>query len=140
METGWSSLAELTIDATGMILGRLASTAAQRLKDGDTVHIVNAEQAVVSGRPEDVYEKYRGRRERGNRDHGPNFPTAPDRIVKRTIRGMIPDGPDGRDMLSHLKTYRGNPEGREADEVDVKTVSDLAGQNAVSIEKVSQNI
>ncbi len=133
-------MAELTIDASGMILGRLASTAAQRLKDGDTVHIVNAEQAVVSGRPEDVYDKYRGRRERGSRDHGPNFPKAPDRIVKRTVRGMLPGGPDGREMLERLRTYRGNPDGRETDAVDVKTVDDLAGKNAVSIEKVSQNI
>lgn len=133
-------MAEHVIDADGMILGRLATHVAQRLTDGDTVHVVNAERAVVTGRADAVYEDYRARRKRGSRDHGPNFPKAPDRIVKRTVRGMLPKNAEGREALKRLRTYRGNPQEREAAETDVKTVDDLAGSNAVTIEKISQNI
>ncbi len=130
----------MIIDATDMILGRLATTAAQQAKDGEEVHIVNAEQAVVSGRAEDVYEKYRERRERGNREHGPRFPKAPERIVKRTVRGMLPDGQDGRDALERLRTYRGNPDDLEADAVDVKTAADLAGNRYVTVADIADHI
>lgn len=130
----------MIIDADGTVLGRMASTAAAALKDGEEVHIVNAEKAVVTGRPEDTYERYRGKRERGNRDHGPHYPKAPDRIVKRTIKGMLPKSNDGRDMGKRLRTYRGNPDDLDADDVDVKTVDDLAGSRYVTIEEISDHI
>lgn len=128
------------IDAEGLVLGRLASHAAERVKDGDEIDIINAEQAVVSGTPEDVFERYRERREKGSKESGPRFPQAPDRIVKRTVRGMLPNGADGREAFKRLTVYRGNPDDREADDTGVKSVHDLEGRKHVSIEEISQNI
>lgn len=130
----------VTIDADNAILGRLASTAAQELKDGEEVHIVNAEQAVVSGERDDIYEKYRGKRNAGTKESGPRFPKAPERIVKRTVRGMLPNGPDGREAFKRLRTYRGNPEDRDADDITVKTGDELRHREYVTVEDISNHI
>lgn len=130
----------VVIDADGKILGRLASQAAQQLKDGDEVYIVNAEQAVVTGRREQTFEEYRERHERGNRDHGPYYPKAPDKILKRTIKGMLPDGHDGREAFKRLRTYTGNPEDLDADGDGVKSVADLQGGEYATLQEISDNM
>ncbi|MFB6166682.1 MAG: 50S ribosomal protein L13 [Candidatus Nanohaloarchaea archaeon] len=129
-----------TFDAEGKVLGRLASQVSRRLKEGEEVRIVNSEKAVVTGDREEVYEKYRERREKGSRESGPRFPKAPERIVKRTVRGMLSEGADGREAFKNLKTYRGNPEDLETSENGVKTVEDLERRNAVTVEEISNNI
>lgn len=130
----------VVIDANGTILGRMATTAAQYLKEGEDVEIINAEKAVVTGRKEDVFEKYTAKRERGSRDHGPYYPKAPDRIVKKTITGMLPKNNDGREVSKRLRTYRGNPDGLDADAADLKTTADLKGREYVSIEEISAHM
>lgn len=129
-----------TLDAEGRILGRLASRIAETLKDGGDVEVVNAENAVVSGDPENVFQKYRERREGGTRESGPRFPKAPERILKRTVRGMLPDNADGRQAFKRLKTYRGNPDDAETVEADIKTVDDLQRRENVTLEEISHNI
>lgn len=135
-------MSELVVDADGRILGRLAASIAQRLKDGDTVHVVNAEEAIVTGEREAVFEDYRQKRERGNRDHGPYFPKAPDRILKRTVKGMLPDSDDGREAFKRLKTYSGTPDGLDADEteLDVRSASDLQGSEYVSLQEITNHM
>lgn len=128
------------IDAEGRILGRLASYAAEKVVEGEEVDIVNAEKAVVSGAPDEVFERYRGRRKRGSRESGPRFPKAPERIVKRTVRGMLPKGSSGKEAFKRLKTHRGNPGGLEPGDNDVKTVEDLKGRKHVTLEEISENI
>src|SRR5665647_3512969 len=79
------------IDANGLILGRLASTVAKQLLSGDDkIYIVNAEKAIISGSKAATLREYRETRERGATEFGPYFPKRPDRILKRTIRGMLP--------------------------------------------------
>ncbi|MDY6773868.1 MAG: 50S ribosomal protein L13 [Candidatus Nanohaloarchaea archaeon] len=129
-----------TVDAEGKILGRLASYAAEKVKDGEELNIVNSEKAVISGTPEQVFGDYRERRERGSKEKGPRYPKAPERILKRTVKGMLPDNADGREAFKRLKTYRGNPEGRETEELDVKTVEELEGRKHVTLEQVSEKI
>lgn len=101
------------IDGNGLILGRLASTVAKRLlteKEKEIV-IVNAEGVVISGSKEQIFKEYKSRRDRGSPEKGPYYPKMPDRIVKRTIRGMLPYKQEkGREALSRLKVYLGVPE------------------------------
>ncbi len=101
------------IDGEGHILGRLASEVAKRLLQDENkrIVIVNAERVVVSGSKENLIEEYRRRKVRGSREKGPYFPKMPDRVLRRTIRGMLPyKRPRGRDALSRLKVYIGIPE------------------------------
>ncbi|WP_292465247.1 50S ribosomal protein L13 [Methanolobus sp.] len=98
------------IDAEGLIMGRLASVVAKMLLTGDKIDIVNAEKAVISGSKATTLQEYDESITRGSREFGPHFPKRPDRILKRTIRGMIPHKRmRGRDAMGRLKVYVGVP-------------------------------
>jgi large subunit ribosomal protein L13 len=79
-----------TIDATNLILGRMATVVAKRALQGETIVIVNCEKAVISGNKPQIFEDYRHRLSLGGPAKGPFFPRKADAIVRRAIRGMIP--------------------------------------------------
>lgn len=107
--------ADLVVDARDCILGRVSSNVAQAALDGDRVAVVNAEHAVITGNTEDTMETYQTRADLGS-DSGPYFPKRPDRIFKRTIRGMVPYKTDsGREAFSNVRVYVGNPYERDDD-------------------------
>lgn len=98
-------------DAKNQILGRLCSIIAKKLLEGEKIIVVNAEKAVISGKPKVIVEEYRKKRERGDPIHGPFYPRYPDRIFRRTVRGMLPwKKPKGRKALKNLKVFIGVPE------------------------------
>ena len=100
------------IDADGLVLGRLCTHVAKRLRNGEDIVVVNAEKAVVSGRRAQLLEFYKHRRKRG-KSHltkGPYYPRTADRIIKRSVRGMIEyRKPTGREALKRLRVYLGVP-------------------------------
>ncbi|WP_159901310.1 50S ribosomal protein L13 [Salinirussus salinus] len=101
--------ADLVVDARDCILGRVASQVAERALDGERVAVVNAERAVITGSEDQLVEKYQGRREVGS-DRGPAYPRRPDRIFKRSVRGMVPHKrPRGREAIENVRVYVGNP-------------------------------
>ncbi|ACM57400.1 50S ribosomal protein L13 [Halorubrum lacusprofundi] len=107
--------ADVVVDARDCILGRVSSKVAQRVLDGETVAVVNAERAVITGNEEATMETYHTRAELGS-DSGPYYPKRPDRIFKRAIRGMLPyKTEDGREALSNVRVYVGNPYERDED-------------------------
>lgn len=82
---------EVIINAEHAILGRLASYAAKQALRGHDVIIVNCEHALITGNRRDIISTYLNMRQKGGSAmNGPNFPSNPSRIVKRTIRGMLP--------------------------------------------------
>ncbi len=85
-----SAPAPTVVDASGLVLGRAASCLAQRLLAGESIVVVNAEQAVVTGSRASVLATYVAARARGSVRSGPHFPRYPDRIFRRTVRGMLP--------------------------------------------------
>ncbi len=102
-------------DASGTVLGRLASTVAKTLLNNEDVVVVNAEEAIITGNKKDILEKYMHRRQRKSlvnpRRHGPFYPRRPDRIIKRAVRGMLPYKQEkGRKAYKRLKVYVGTPE------------------------------
>lgn len=100
----------LRIDASGLILGRMSTHVAKALLLGEEVVIVNAEQAIITGSPTSILDDYRQRRARGKIRKGPYYPRTPDRILKRTVRGMLPhQTPKTREALKRLKVYIGVP-------------------------------
>lgn len=104
----------LTIDAENAILGRLASEVAKYLLEGYKVNIVNCEKAVISGKKESILKEYRDIQKKhtlSNPRRGPFHPKRPDRIIRRTVRGMLPmKKPSGRAAFHRLMTYIGVPE------------------------------
>jgi large subunit ribosomal protein L13 len=111
------------IDAAGLVVGRLASIVALRLRgkhkptytphvdDGDNVVIVNAEKIVLTGRKREkkVYHHHTGY------IGGVKERTAksilegkfPQRIVEKAVERMLPRGPLGRVQLGNLRVYAG---------------------------------
>jgi large subunit ribosomal protein L13 len=103
-------------DAEGMILGRFASHIAKLLIEnekagkGEDIFVVNAEKSVIVGAKDAILNRYLFLRDVGTARKGPFYPRMPDRILKRTIRGMIPyQTPRGRIAFKRLRVYIGIP-------------------------------
>jgi large subunit ribosomal protein L13 len=110
------------IDATDVVLGRLATHAATLLRGkhkpifaphvdtGDFVVIINAEKVAVTGNKLDDKFLYRhsgfpgGLRRRSVREM---IEKQPDRLVERAVEGMLPKNKLGRAMVGKLKVYAG---------------------------------
>lgn len=100
----------MIIDAEDMIVGRLATFVAKRALMGEEISIVNAEKAVITGKPQEVFEKFKRKREMGAPLIGPHYPRTSERILKRMIRGMLPyKQPRGREAFEKIKCYKGVP-------------------------------
>jgi large subunit ribosomal protein L13 len=100
------------IDGKNAILGRLASYVAKEALKGEEVVILNCEQVIVTGNRTDIKEKFEEKRRRvGSSQKGPKHSKDSDRIVKRTIRGMLPDHRKGRGKIAFkkIKCYVGIP-------------------------------
>ncbi|HYA10461.1 MAG TPA: 50S ribosomal protein L13, partial [Thermoplasmata archaeon] len=90
---------------------RAASRIAQRLLAGEAIVVVNAEQAVVTGSRSSVLATYVAARARGSVRSGPHFPRYPDRIFRRTVRGMLPHLQSrGKTAFALLEVHIGVPE------------------------------
>ena len=117
------SKAWVLIDADGLVLGRLATIVAQRLRGkhkpqftphvdcGDNVVIVNAEKVRVTGKKADQSIFYhhtgypggiKGRsiRQRLESEH-------PERVIEKAVERMITRGPLQRSQMKHLHVYKG---------------------------------
>ena len=110
------------VDAAGMTLGRLASEVAKVLRGknkpiftphidtGDYVIVVNAEKVVVTGKKLDQKTYFRhseyvgGVKETTLREMLQKKPTE---VVRFAVKGMIPKGPLGNEMLDKLHVYAG---------------------------------
>jgi large subunit ribosomal protein L13 len=110
------------IDATDVVLGRLATHAATLLRGkhkptyaphmdtGDFVVIVNAEKIAVSGTKRDDKFVYRHSGYPGGlkqRTVGEMIEKHPDRLVEKAVKGMLPKNRLGRAMAKKLKVYAG---------------------------------
>ncbi len=117
----------MILDAKGAILGRLAARAAKSALGGEEVMVVNAEKAIISGDPDKTLEKYQKRRNLGNKYNGPFQPRAPDKMVRRAIRGMLgKKKAKGREALKRVKVFVGQPEEMKGDlKKPKKTKQDL---------------
>ncbi len=113
----------LVIDAKGVVVGRLASFVAMRLRgkhkpsftphmdDGDNVVVINADKVVLTGRKRDQKVYYHhtgfigGIKERSAKSILEG--RFPERIVEKAVERMLPRGPLGRKQLGNLRVYKG---------------------------------
>ena len=133
----------VVVDAEEMILGRLASYVAKQLLTGESVVVVNAEKAVITGKPTSVFKRFEDRRDLVGpmrQSKGPFHPRMPDRIVRRTIRGMLPyKKSSGRDAFKRCMVYIGVPnEFKSSDKVVLDARTDLPRSNYVYVGEVAK--
>lgn len=112
----------LLVDATDMVLGRLASEIAQILKGkrkavytphvdtGDFVVVINAEKVRLTGNKENQKNYYRHSGFPGGlkeTSYAMMMAKHPERIIEKAVRGMLPKNTLGRAMGKKLKVYAG---------------------------------
>ena len=108
-ETG-KAAEKTVIDATNLILGRLAAKAAKHALQGGGVTVVNCEKEIITSSREHLLENYAKKFDVGQVNQGPYFPRRPDMLVRRTIRGMLPrKKPKGRAAFARVECYMGIP-------------------------------
>jgi large subunit ribosomal protein L13 len=109
------------VDAEGLVLGRLSTEVARLLRGkhkpifaphvdtGDFVIVVNAAQIVMKSNADEKFA-YRhsgypgGLRKKSYTDL---LATKPEEVIRRSVKGMLPKGPLGHQMLRKLKVYAG---------------------------------
>ena len=110
------------INAEGLILGRMASKVAKKLLNGEEVIIVNAEKSVLSGKKRSKVAEAKVFLEVGAPMRGPFHSRRPDRIVRKTVRGMLPfKQPKGKSAYRKLKVFMGVPEDLKDQKMDTFT-------------------
>ena len=129
------------IDAEGAILGRLCTNAAKNLLNGEEIAIVNSEKAIISGKKPSIKNHYKQKRKVGTYRKGPFFPRTPDRIVKRSVRGMIPyQKPHGRAAFKRLKCYIGIPKEFLGEKFEKIKEAEKQHIDFITIEELSKSL
>jgi large subunit ribosomal protein L13 len=138
----------ILVDAEGLIVGRLASIIAMRLRGkhkptftphmdcGDNVIVINADKVVLTGRKlqQKKYHWYTGfpggiKERRADKILGGKFP---ERIVEKAVERMLPRGPLGRQQLANLRVYAGAAHPHEA---QTPERLDVAAMNAKNVKR-----
>ena len=126
-------------DASGCIMGRLASHVAKALLNGDEVYVVNAEKAIISGARHSVFREYTEKRQLNHERKGPFYPRMPHLMFKRSVRGMIPyQTPRGRAAFKRLRVDIG-PAGEDAPET-IERAQMTSGTVHVTLGDVSRKL
>jgi ribosomal protein uL13 len=100
------------IDGENTVLGRLSSYVAKQALQGEEVSIVNCEKVLITGNKTRIKKDFETRRGRiGSSQKGPKHHRTSEKIVKRAIRGMLPDHREGRGRVAfkNIKCYNGIP-------------------------------
>ncbi len=110
MQAAKASSGTAIVNGEGLILGRMCSSIAKRVLKGESIIVVNAEKVVVSGKRQSKVAEAKEFLEVGAPERGPFHSRRPDRIVRKTVRGMIPwQQPKGKAAYKRLKVYLGVP-------------------------------
>lgn len=129
------------IDATDVVLGRLAAQTATLLRGkhkpiyaphvdtGDFVIIVNAEKVALTGSKREDKVEYRHSGFPGGiraTTYDVLLAKNPRRVVEKAVKGMLPHNSLGRQMLSKLKVYAGPEHPHQAQKPVPYTISQVA--------------
>lgn len=136
----------VVIDAKGLVVGRLASIVALRLRGkhlpiftphvdcGDNVIIINAEKVVLTGRKrqQKIYYHHTGV-PGGIKERSAKFILEgrfPERVVEKAVQRMLPRGPLGRQQFGNLRVYGGATHPHEA---QAPVALDIAAMNRKNV-------
>jgi large subunit ribosomal protein L13 len=137
------------IDGTGLVVGRLASIIAMRLRGknqasftahvdcGDNIIVVNAEKVVFTGRKRDqkIYYHHTGYIG-GIKERTAKFILEgrfPERVVEKAVERMLPRGPLGRQQFGNLRVYKGAEHPHEAQQPMTLDIAVLNRKNSRAV-------
>ena len=135
----------ILIDAQGLVVGRLASIIALRLRGkhkpvytphvdcGDNVIVINADKVVLTGRKREqkVYYRHTGFPGgiKGRSAKSILEGRFPERIVEKAVERMLPRGPLFRKILGNLRVYKGGEHPHTAQQPETVDVGVLNRKN-----------
>lgn len=108
------------IDGKGAVMGRLASYVAKEALQGEEISVVNCEEVLITGNKKSIEREFFEKRSRfGSSQKGPKHHKSSEKMVKRAIRGMLPDHREGRGRVAwkKIKCYNGIPKELEGKEI-----------------------
>ncbi|OIN85380.1 MAG: 50S ribosomal protein L13 [Alphaproteobacteria bacterium CG1_02_46_17] len=137
----------IVVDAEGLVLGRLASILAMRLRGkhkpsytphmdtGDYVVVINAEKVVLTGNKREGTKFYwhtgypGGIKERTRAQilDGKH----PERVIMKAVERMLPEGPMGRKVLGNMRVYTGSEHPHAAQNPEFLDVASMNTKNKV---------
>ncbi len=135
----------IIVDAEDVVLGRLASIVANRLRgkhkatftphidDGDNVIVINAEKVRITGKKaeNEVFYWHTGH-PGGTKGRTPAQTLAgkfPGRVIEKAIERMIPEGPLGRQQMKNLRVYAGTEHPHTAQNPEKLDVASMNPKN-----------
>ena len=128
------------VDAEGQTLGRLSSKVAKILRGkykpdftphvdcGDNVIVINAEKINLTGKKWDAKEYIRHTGYPGGQRSltaSELFAKAPERLVEKAVKGMLPKNKLGSALFRNLKVYAGSEHDQEAQKPKTINLNDL---------------
>ena len=135
----------VVIDAEGLVVGRLATIIANRLRgkhkatytphvdDGDNVIVINADKVVFTGkkRSDKIYYWHTGhpggiKQRSADQLLNGRFP---ERVIEKAVERMIPRGPLGRRQMKNLRVYAGPDHQHEAQQAETLDVGAMNSKN-----------
>ena len=135
----------IVIDGAGLVVGRLASLIALRLRGkhkpsftphvdmGDNVIVINAEKVVFTGRKRDQKNYYHHTGYIGGiKERSAKFildGRFPERVVEKAVQRMLPRGPLGRQQFANLRVYKGASHPHDAQQPVALDVASLNSKN-----------
>lgn len=130
----------IIIDASNGTLGRIASFAAKEALKGKEVLVLNCANAVITGNKRTTISIYKWKRALGGSSlKGPFFPKHSERLMKRTIRGMLPYKKEhGLLALKRIKCFSETP--KEYEQSKKLTFSSTQKSKNISLGELSKEI
>ena len=135
----------ILIDAENIVLGRVASIVAKRLRGkhkpeftphidcGDNVVVINAEKVHITGRKkdQDVFYWHTGWPGgiRGQSKRQILEGKHPERVFEKAVERMLPKGTLGKSLLKNLKVYVGSEHPHEAQKPETLDVANMNSKN-----------
>lgn len=134
----------MIIDATNLILGRIAAYTAKKALLGEKIDIINCENAIITGNKDYILAKYRQRRQRGTPFKNPVQPRMPDRFIRKVIRGMLPYKRErGKKAFKSIMCYIGTPDnfkGKKAETIKQADISKVPSLKYLSVGQICKHM
>lgn len=132
------------VDASGVVLGRLATKVASVLRGkhktiftphvdaGDFVVVINAEKIKLTGNKLDDKQYYHHSGYPGGLKSitaGKLLKSRPEEVIQAAVKGMLPHTPLGRDLILKMKVYSGSEHPHEAQRPEPMKIEGCKGRN-----------
>ncbi len=132
---------KIIINAEGAIFGRLCSYAAKKSLEGREVIILNSEKVLITGNKNEIIQRYHSIVQKGGHSlKGPKYSRNPYQMLKRGIRGMLPDfrGGQGKQAFNRIKCYEGVP--KEFENEKMMKINALKKLKYIVLKELSERI